>query len=1728
MDTIYHTYDRFIEACRKFPRFMNVRRRYEKSSGGKLLRSIIDEIGAVEEAILDYKKDFFIVNYFGREDDIVAYLYTAEAGLIEDIAAVEITEPALKLTDDKELFYRNLDSYAYYQDGYILIKDRAENIKFNYNKFKYVLPLERQHIWNIFDEFAWWASLERFVELGESNKELMLRTIDVFRERPSSSERGLKNVVKNTLYNYGNIDDDEIVIETPDEKNMALINEDSITLYEEISQFNHDIARTKRFDIDYWDNTFRELRYLPHVFDIAITNYKDGVGYNNSLDVSTVKELDTEIGTDITIYGYKKSEEKIEEYIRSQNLKKSLTIGLKRYLNAMNPVEVQYKINASTLSEIKYPGECYINTYSSSNKLASYPIDILYESDNGITVTADNVLNTNGTYALELLPDGKFITDSCQLVLNEGESDEKIIYDFLQSNEYWDEDSQSDFVINGYNQLISKFIRFFGESINDFNEAVNLGDAETGFKVIDASEKASFKFETEDKTMRTQKTELKLNYTAESFSLVNNPFYVSGKNFTYNRNSKKYEIPTGTAENAAAVLVIELDGNYLEFTVARGEHSSVYVNTYIDNSEIPNMTYSYAPFSTRREAETKVISLPKYSHIRVEIVRASDGDMPIIDNILAKSYKIDVVANGNPIEPSSKETYLLPKAEKTDVEVTINNYGKTEFNISSVIVGSSGITKLTEANSTFTAVFPVSGYNDATGYPSLKVNHNGKVRLKKMVDGKWEYIDSFGPYRSYANTGTDPNDSRDIYLNLDNFEEIRYSVPEIRTASDGRKYITLKNGENLTYVKIYGIYKKPVESLRLSEVLGLKPGDKVYTNQDLEELVINGNRSVRLIRENLISKTANIFELQFSPKETVDFNACFVIDYRDSSEDSYDIRSHMLTYSGPFKYLYIYDKKTKSYVAYNTQTVVQGLTRDGNNPIRIGKSFTPKIPADEKVLYIIEDIVPVNNSHSFKVNFYDSFGIRRWAATDLPIQIEANLSMTDSNSYLCENLELSEEFNLSNHITLAESYKLENEDIELGRYILEVPDFINVIYTDKTIKTETDDTGAFMYVESDGFNKLPHSNIVSIESVTVDGAELDRGDYLLLGEPGHIAWKNEKYYGKPFKIIYTYKKPVELTFPSLDSLYELANYQIDTLERLFITDENGTELPYIVHGLSDGEIYDIDLTKFPEIPEKIAVICSNPVYSATVTTNNDTDQPKAQVNITRIAEDHTVLIHNGWYYIDGEEYWYFSNKHEEDVKSVDGLLLYNVEKLANALHLSRESSNFLSNSRMERNVLNPTAVYNFKHPHTIPNISSADCVGACDTLFEWHTFKMKLAPNSGYDGKAIVFNNEDDSSYAVLDVTKMLRINKLLSVWLDGGNIKCSLGREVLMNGQQLSKSLYFEKVKDFTLRSDKAYCDCSDVDLENYRYYLIVTGYGVLIEILALQLSGLEDIKAFDASFTKTIEKFGLAIDEKITGSSEIEINFVPTNAIVDGLEIAKNCKIQTGTNVDWGITKLKGYDLEKDLLKNRFSYRNGYLVANSNGAMLETLPIRLTAAKSINSLIVKVNDYHVDKLKGFKIEILGANTSDGTYSVISTGQNVNMVTVPNSVILSYIKLRITADETKVISSIEMFAEYNESENSALSIVESSSGTCLTKIFDTGALGRYRFSKVEAEETAADFVSYYIRGMRADNTDNVYTDWYKLDSDHVFRNYRYFQFKIELKSNLANTKINKFILETV
>lgn len=1684
MNTLYNTHDKFKSASEKFPRFINARRRPDNSIAGKLLQSYIEEIGAVEDAIIDYKKDFFIENYLDRSEDITAYLYSARVGEIEDLSALNLLSPVLEITEDKKFFLDNLSTHAYYQDGCILFNEKCEEVHYTYNQFEYKVVPEEIHVWNIFDDFGWWVGLERLPK--ETNKAFMYRIVDVFRERPSSSKIGLKNVIKNTLYNYGHIGDEEIRFELPNENNMAIIGEDGLSLYDHISSFNRDIARTKKWDIDYWSNNFAKFDYLPHAWETKVANYKNGVGYNDSLKVSTVKDLDTELGTSVSIYGYKKSEKKIEEYLRSQNIKKELTLKLKKYLDVMNPIPVQYKITASTLSELKYPNRAFINLYVVKNKKINYPLEQFYESDNGLEIVKNNKLVAGKKYRAELLPDNTFKAEECTVKNSDG----NVVIDLLRS--------YNQFVRDDYGNIINHDQKFYGESVYDFSSTSGFKDSENGISLIDNSVPGVLSFETEGSSVKNPNLKLTLDYEIEKLSLMNNPLFILAKGFKYNAESNKYESSTNTEDYASCV--IDFEGNYLEYSLPRAISSSVSVNVYIDGEK--DISNSYSVLNLNKSARTpEPISLPKYSHIRVEIIRLSGN--PSIENIFAKRIKTKVIVDKEEIIPRADGSFVLPERDKCDVEVTIENLSKTDFELKSVIVGK----KLTKANSTYLTEEFTAGENQY-----LDVINLGDVKLFDVDTNT--YVD-YSPYDSYKNNSDIP---LDLYLDLSAFTSIGYSYPEIKTSSDNRKYITIEAGEELSSIEIYGEYKNRVSRKSFADLLRLGSNQTVKFNKNTKRCYVENNGRYRFDSEFVLDKQANLTEIDLDNEDKEKFEVAFISDEDKNVEVITD------TYGGTFDFFYLYDKNSKEYIAYNTQNIVQEITGDLDNgeKVSIVNSFSPAIPKDSEVIYEISDPI-ISSETKFPVsvtfvqkNLAGENLENTWTLTSSAgILIAADFGEEKDRLIKTEELAITEKFNLSNNISLQNSYEVDNKTINLEEYIISVPDFVKVQYEEVTTARYSDGDGNTLYVETDGFNKLPHTNITKIEKIVIGGKTVSSSDYKLLGEAGFVWWKNPELYSKPFSITYTYKKPVSLIFSSLDMLYDTVGYTIDTLD--LVNNED-----YMLTNIQSGEIISVDPSKFSQYPDIVSAICNNPVYTATV--ENTGYVPK--VLVTKIGEDNELVIHNGYYYIDGNEYWYFTNKKYRDVDKIDGLETFNAEKLGGGLQLFRESTNFLKNSRMDRKVLNPTASFNFANYHTIPNVSSANHFGACETLSAWKTYRMNLTPSNEYDGDAIIFDAENDSSYAIMDITAMIKKNKLFTAWV-AGNIKLSIARDVAINGQKLSKSLYLSKVADLVEYKDKVYFDCSMLDTNNDRFFLIVSGNGTLIEIIVSDIARFKQVTDFEEDFEKAITKFGLKIEEKAAARDTILLDFIPTGIQFNDTELSKDLVLRTGSTADWGITKIKSFDFSKDLLLSGFNLRNDILTATADNAYIETNPMQLSNIASIGELYVKINDYPVNNLADFKITFLGSNTLSNDYQVLGEFSNCNVASISGKKLKNFIKIRIEAVENKDITGIELFANYVEEEKGP-KIADISSGFCFTKIYDLGAVGNYRLKDIETEETNPENIRYYIRGIRFQEFDNTYTELYSKEENHVFDNYRYVQFKIELKTKDARAKIKKFIMEAV
>ena len=1675
MDTMYKTYERFIEAAKKFPRWNNIRRRPTKSVGGKILRSVVEEIGKVEDAIIEYKKDFFLVNYIGKEDNIIAYLYNAMVGEVTP-ENIFFKNEELYLTTDIQTLYKDKNA-VYYQDGYFILRysPEGDSITYHYyfngknnddeNPFStYTVKIEKFHVWNVFDEFAWWSGIERLTD--ESNKELLTRTINQFRNRPNSSKKGLKNVIKNVLSNYGNIDDDEIKFETPNQENMKLFNDDGETLYEEISKFNRDIARTKRWDIDNWDNSFRTLHYLPHEWDAKVEVYRDGVGYDDSLFVSTVKDLDIENTTDIQIHGYKKSQEKIEEYITNENISKDIKLDLVKYSNEVNPVPIQYKITASTLTHISKPDKIFIDSYVTSNSQRTYMIDDIYEGKEDVDVKARNYLEPNKKYTLKFLPktDGYATMEIMNCDLRDNETGTAV--NLLKE--------KGNFGYNERNLFVNKGVLLHVDKITDFNSSTNLEDYRYGgITLTNLEEPAYFELDISGLTSKNKQI-MKISSECELDDISFNPTYVTTKGFTL--IDDKYISDTSMVDESN--FVIELDARTVEFELEKIEDSlsNGYVNieTYVNGKMNNNFTYYNLSIGQQKKLSFKLDSL---KHVKI-IIKRNTATAIKVHTIKASRYDFSITTSNGSNVVYENNGYTIPiiTDENSYLYVTINNYGKHSPIINCIHIGNT----LMSVIDTYQVEIDTTGLKN----PYLDINSNCHVDLYNTGNGKKS--EDFNPNNLYINN---TQQYQALFLDLSSFKNIYYSEPKIKYSSNNRAYIELKPEQHLDSIVIYGQSELLQSRTTLKDAINVTSQDTIFVNENIKGFIKRTGD-----KEEVIELT----ELMCSKKEADTYNiwsneypnlkVCYISNLVKNTKVINN------RYSGHFENAYLYDKDTSNYVAYNIQNIIKEKTKD----ISIIKNFLPAIPSGERVLYRIEQ--PTNAS----VLFEDG---NDWSTTiSKRIAVETNISLTD-DTVKKELKEISKKFILSNNIPLNDVYEIDNEFVELGQYMISLPEGLKIIYEDTDYVQTSDDDGNAIYAENDGFNKLLHSNVIEVKSVKAGTSILDKSSYSIISEPGIICWNDESIYGSKLEIRYSYKKPKYIAFDSIDLLYKLVNYNLETFVEVETIDD------YIVKDLKAGSSVQINWNCFVEKPEKLIIKCSNPCYSAVI--NNDL------ITVTKIGEDNSIVIHNGYYYIDGKEYWMFSNKQDQTENYLKGVEMNNVSKLADRLQMQMESTNYLKNAKMNCDLLKTHCIVSFKNKSIDPSISSLEHMGSCDSFSSWHSYKMNVSLGDTHDGQVINFTSNNESSYAILDITKAIRDCNFLSCHTSG-SLKTYLGREKLINEFPLAKSLYVEVLEDLKVKKDKMVIDCRNLD-HDHRYYLIVKGSGTLIEVIASKTEDVEN------DHTKAISKLGINIAEELDDVSTIEVDFSPTGMKYENLEIDKSMTIGTGTSVDWGITKIKDYDLINETKMNGFLYRNEILTANTDTAWIETNPVKLDYINAISNLIFKINDFHEDERKNFKVTVYVSNSSSTGFNEIGTYNNVNLIQIPSGRLMNYVKFKIYAEKNKTINHLESFVIYTEDEDT-VRVSSYSQGSCITKIFDLGRTANFRLKSVDYVSTDKSNIDIHVRGLRFVDDESQYTDWYLYNQidNHIFQQYRYFQFRITINDQSSKIKINKFIFEVL
>ncbi len=1204
----------FLKAVEFFPRWMNIRRRPYKSDEGNLLSSIIDEYNNVRTEIQKYEKDFFLVNFLGKEDEILETLYAAHIGTIDDFSKFNIENYDLTLTTDIETF-QNKTTTLYYQDGYVLIRPRFVDethtyFNYTYNGYPYSIKWIKMHVWNVFDEFAWFAGLERFD--NESNKDLCTRTIAAFKNRTNVTEKGLRNAIVNIASDI--LSKATITMEQPNESNMSLPDDTFGTTFERLAQENKDLSRTKIWNITYWQNSFKTFNYLPHIWDAQVKLYQDGVGYNDSLRIHLSNELTSIGSTDVSVTAYKKSKRAIEQYVQKNMIQKQLTLSLKRYKNILTTTKIQYRILASTVKKLDPSGITFYGYQTSNNTEKQYLSDIVLDKQN-VTEIKNNQLKSTNKYQLLFYPDGPkdnngnhygtMQINKCNL--KNGASTKSLL-----------KNTGSFSVYNGIFQ--NRDVKFFTDTIKNLTSYENVKDTDNGITVSDISKPGRFIIDVSE----AQNQYIVAPFHCQEIDYTKNTQFVSMTNhFSYNDNIIEDEYN----DTNSTITITMSNVKTFSFELLKESDSSKQGTIHVVVVE-PDKQYS------KDMINPGTFSLSYDMPTNINIVIQKTGMNPVrIGNVKAARIGFSITAadnNNKNINVIHTPFGTLVPSNAKELIIELQAYGNSLPYIDYIHIGPA------LDNSSVYSIDNIEG-------DSLDIDTNCRVVLVNKTTGKM--TDNYITKSIYRN---DTSDTGIIYIDTSKYTQIDFSSSKIYTDTNTNdNYITLSPGSEISYIKIKGTAKKLIYVKTLADILSNQNivGYDCYVNRNIADIILYNKNSETLfkLRKSYLESSCDTYHIAITNN---DVSSVFVQD-NTHSKISTDTNE-------PFNYISFYPSDYKEYVAYNSVTMYQSEMDN----IQIAYNFSPLLSQTAFVLFQITDI-PENTT----IEFVKSNGSAAWSLgrKTQGIRIKTSIDHENQKNYQTEIKELQETFVISNSIPLQDSYVIDGEDTNLSEYIIIPPEKMQVDYQ---TKTAVDD----IRVENDAFTKLLYSNITNIISVEINNVTIDASKYTLLSQAGIIIWNDKNLYGKVATITYQYKKPYALSFVSLDDLYDVIGYTVEAYEAI-------NKTPDIYENKKDGDVF---IVNYPEADHLTLLCSNDGFMAVSSKDNSTISVYKITQDNVVIAHNGYLYDQGKEYWMFANRHKAAMDRYDgvtlDNIRKIPGKLLFDIESVNHIANSSMTTS----------------------------------------------------------------------------------------------------------------------------------------------------------------------------------------------------------------------------------------------------------------------------------------------------------------------------------------------------------------------------------------------------------------------------------------------------------------------
>ena len=1671
-------YEDLIEKLKEhFPRWMDIRRKINSSVGGQYLKSIASAISDIQPAINDYKKDFFINNYFGKENEIMAFMYKMPVGITSDVSDIEILYPEnFNITLNEDIFYEN-DKYAYYKDGMLYFKNNYNEIKYKVYDYTCTGETEKIHVWNVFDEFAAFLGLRRYQ--WETNLELENRILSYGKvsNKVNSSSDGLKNALIANLINIApELTKDDIKIERPTAENLVKYYDEFETILDHMSKINKDVYKEKQWDIDIWNLDIKSIDYIPHAWDVLLNDYVNGIGFKDDLKVELIDQNQT---CDVSIFFYKKHIDELNKYIKNHNIKYNAELDLIKYNDKIKEEQVKYRITASKALKINTDK---ISFKAIEEKTGSFDInlqDIIKDYDKSELNEEDkSILSDEYNYILSFIPlseTGDFRIDSCRQIDNETGNFKNLL-----------DSSREGFESSG-DGIKSTVSKHYIENLYQLEAYENIQKTINGFEISDLSKSG------------------RMQINVDGCRLL--PLIIDYENRETIFNLSDFKLNNCYVYNDV-IYSDTVDGDKTaEINIQMNSFSAVITGPYkieysINNEEAVILTdKSNSSFNFVIEKR----DMPQ--NLKLKITFLESGCK--IKDVRYSKYELSLsLANGD--INYDRDNMYLPSDDINTLYVNIKSYIGFSPIIKYIYIGN----KLKESDGYYNIHF-----NTADG-TKLDAKYSGcRLQLKecdKTTNEIINIIEDYRPYKKYTARKT-----AYVSIDIDDYivSKIEAENCEIKTDNYNginKEYIiVIPENESVMSIKVTGTCYLPVIDCTLTSILERRKiniaNTDVYATKNKDSLIIKNKLAdtisyMKITKNDLFGdKRSNTIVVS---SESDDIAVKFI-----EKENKF----YTNKYSNEFDYVSFEPRTGAIHTAINSYSMIFPFKND----IPIVNTFNNNYSENDKFLYFytIESL-----NENFYVRFQTDADFKNcqcFVLDSCKIAIKSKAGVDFSYDY--SEIKILFESPLSSSIEIPQLLNHEEKDIDIREYYINED---NIEYSNK----ESDPSNIYDYEYSEnkimnenGIIKLKFCNINEIESISANGININEDSYELMKKEGIIIIRDTIEKDMLVRINYNINIPKRIKIEE-DKLYKLVKYPVNSmmlLNELFLKDVQ-INTPTDLKGNPDYINSDI-----------VSVQCSKPGFLTRI--------DNGCLIISNNTKKNTIAVKTGYYYMNGREYYLLADEKYDNVNKIDNINYHNVTKDNYNLILKIKSSNFLKNTSFDLNTKSEIYNLNCQDKNIIP-VSEIMEVSACDNYNYWENYMCSLSITNGYNDLALKFNSDDEyKGYCYLSLDKYLKheCSYTLSFYLKGGD--CYLGREKKLESERTDFNYNsviepYKKIESSTVMQD--FYEIVFENTENDKYYLILSGTGIIDDII---ISETENYDIYN--HVKNTTKLNLNFDENIYSKYQTRLFVSDKNgAVFDGTELDEEKCLHNSSYINWGYTKLKeisSYDDFKQCIISdvRFKQFDGKcsVISGSSAGYVETSPLYISDPKVINNLLFKINNIMFEDTSSLDIKVLTSYNKNSGYKEIAASKS-NLCIIQGNYIDRYIKLQISIPAGKRLDSVEYYAEYLSNDENHPKEIDVTDGIYISKVLDAQYNQRYTLKAISVEnDKSADFICQ-IRASKDNAENTVWTSWKTIELDDeynitnriTFDNYRYFQFRIELKGKNSSIKINHIDLEVV